>query len=291
LSARALLALCVSLAAAAGCESASNDPGLDALMRVANAQFYRGAPPAATDGPAIQSFNNSSNAIIPGQRSKPLSGLATPDTGAIALYLDGDRGYWIVLPGAADATALDQLTFSASLSFSPAIAPGAYTLVGRAVGLDGRFGPPETAQLTASADVPPGARLVITLAWDVNADLDLHVVPPDGVEIWAKHINSWEPMPGGDPLSGGILDFDSNSQCAIDGRRREHVTFMSPPSGHYVARVDTFSLCGEPLARWTLTATLDGNLLASALGPARDTDAAMPHEQGAGVLAAEFDVP
>src|SRR5262249_812620 len=97
----ALLALC------GGCAAATNDPGLDGFFRVANAQFHRGAPPATTDGPAIQAFNNSSNTIVAGQRSKPLSGLVTPDTGAIVLFLDGDPGYWIVRPGATDATQLD----------------------------------------------------------------------------------------------------------------------------------------------------------------------------------------
>ncbi len=289
-----------------GCSAPEGDPGLRALLRVsqvqmtaapATAQFFPGAPPADTDGPAISSFINTSNTIFAGQRGKPLSGIVTPDTGAVALYLDGDRGYWVIIPGAADATALNQLGFSASLSFSPALVPGVYTLTGRAIGIDGKFGPPSTAQLTAQG-APANGTLVVSLAWDVNADLDLHVVEPDGVEIYSQKINSYQPPAPGQPadpngwMTGGILDFDSNSQCNLDGRRLENVYWtVPPPSGHYLVRVDTYSLCGEALAYWNLAANLDGNVLGLASGVARDSDSALPHGAGAGVLALQFDVP
>jgi uncharacterized protein YfaP (DUF2135 family) len=116
----------------------------------------------------------------------------------------------------------------------------------------------------------------------VNADLDLHVVDPAGVEIWAKHISD----------SGGVLDFDSNSNCVIDGRRQEDVVWMAPPPpGHYLVRVDTYSLCSETFANWTVGVTLDGAVIAAAEGVGRDSDASLyAHEQGAGVLATQFDV-
>lgn len=284
------MAFCGALAVlCSGCSAATNDPGLGALLRVSSkdttgnsAQFYRGAPPASTDGPAISSFNNSSNVIIPGQISKPLSGIVPPNTGAVAVYLEGDSGYWLILPGAADATALDQLGFSASLSFSPLLPFGKYKLIGRAVGLDGKFGPPAEADLSTADEAPAGA-LAISLRWDVNADLDLHVIDPAGVELSPKHIAD----------SGGVLDFDSNSSCAIDGRRQEDAVWMAaPPPGHYVVRVDTFSLCGEAIADWTVGVTLNGAVIAAAEGEGRDSDAALySHEQGAGVTALAFDVP
>ena len=90
-----------------------------------------------------------------------------------------------------------------------------------------------------------------------------------------------------------MLDFDSNSSCAIDGRRQEDAVWMAaPPAGHYVVRVDTFSLCGEAIADWTVGVTLNGTVIAAAEGEGRDTDAALySHEQGAGVTALAFDVP
>lgn len=295
----ALVALALALVgtAAAGCAQATDDPGLDSLLRVAGAQFYRGAMPAPQDGPAIAAFNNSSNLIRPGMTAKPLSGVVPTNATAVALYLDGDPGYWIIEPGTPDPTALGELGFSAKLSFSPLLPAGKYRLIGRAVDQAGRFGPPSEADL-ATADMPVGATLLISLRWDVEADLDLRVTDPDGVEIDSHKINSWQPPAPGSPpdpngyQSGGILDFDSNANCVIDGRRLENVYWtVAPPHGHYVVRVDTYSLCGLPLARWQVEAQLGGMPLGEAHGLGRDADTFMSHDQGAGILALQFDVP
>jgi hypothetical protein len=280
-----------------GCEGISADQGLDALMRIPGAQFYRGMLPEAMDGPAISSFANANVIIRPGQQGAPLSGIVPRETTAIAVYLEGDVGYWIVTPGAADASALDQLTFGARLSFSPLLPEGAYTVAGRASNAAGQFGPPSRNALT-TAEVPSGNTLLVSLRWDTEADLDLHLVIPDGTEIWANKINSYTPPPPGTPTdpdaykSGGILDVDSNSACAIDGRRLENIYWtQTPPSGHYVARVDIYSLCGVPQADWRLDVTLMDASLGIAGGTGRDSDAALTHGKGAGVTALEFDIP
>ena len=139
---------------------------------------------------------------------------------------------------------------------------------------------------------------MVSLRWDTEADLDLHLVIPGGSEIWANKINSFDPPPpgsGGDSnayQAGGILDFDSNSNCNIDGRRLENIYWtQTPPSGHYIARVDTFSLCAAAQADWVLDVTLDGKSLGHAAGTGRDSDAALPHGAMAGVTAFTFDVP
>ena len=292
-----VLVTAIGVALIAGCARATDDPGLDALLRVACAQFYRGALPAASDGPAISSFMDASSIIRAGELGAPLSGVVTRDTTAVAIYLEGDPGYWIVTPGAEDATALGQLDFGARLSFSPLLPAGSYTLAGRASDGAGRFGPPTRNPLMTS-DTPVGGTLVVGLKWDSEADLDLHLLIPDGTEIWANKINSYTPPPPGTPgdpnafKSGGILDFDSNANCQIDGRRAENVYWtMAPPSGHYIARVDTYSLCGVPQANWQLAVTLDGASLGRASGAGRDSDAALTHGRGAGVTALEFDIP
>jgi hypothetical protein len=140
--------------------------------------------------------------------------------------------------------------------------------------------------------------LVISLHWDREADLDLHVVDPNGVEIYKRNINSYELPPPGEPVDptawqqGAMLDFDSNAACVMDGRRRENVIWKNePPAGHYVVRVDTFSLCEEAFANWSVDVFKNGASRASASGQGGPADEMTAHDRGAGVLALEFDWP
>ncbi len=286
----------VALLALAGCSSVNNDPAADAELRLTNAQFYRGKPPAAGDGPSVTQLVPSPNLIRRGP-SGSVSGSVPRETTAVAVWLDGDVGYWIVTPGSLDPMQLGQLNFGAPATYARNLPAGSYTLHAAAADGRGHFGPPTDFALKTE-ETPIMGTLVVSLAWDTEADLDLHVVTPDGTEVWANKINSAPlPVPGQptDPnawKSGGILDFDSNGSCVIDGRRLENVYWtVPPPSGHYIVRVDTFSMCGEYIANWRVNATLGDQTLGAAAGFGRDTDVVLPHGAGAGVKALEFDIP
>ena len=160
----------------------------------------------------------------------------------------------------------------------------------------GNFGPPSRQVLTAIA-TPPAVSvsgvLIVTLTWDTESDLDLHVVDPLGNEIYHGAPSSVDTFkPGSSSLSAGILDADSNANCEIDGLRQEDVTWaQTPPSGHYLVRVDTASLCGAPSAHWTVHVTLADQPLGAASGTSLDSDTRGAHDRGAGLLALGFDVP
>ena len=159
-----------------------------------------------------------------------------------------------------------------------------------------------------TAGTSTGARpfpLVVTLTWDTEADLDLHVVIPNVVdpttpiEIWAKHpigipIPTLEmPIDPYAVATAPYLDFDSNANCVIDGRRQENVIFQAPPPpGSYAVLVDTPSLCGQPDAQWTASATLDGRHRARhrAVGVDRRRHARR-RMAGSGRLAFTFAIP
>ena len=168
----------------------------------------------------------------------------------------------------------------------------------RAADARGVLGAPATVPLSSVAMGTPSGALVISLRWDTESDLDLHVVIPGGVEVWAHNINSYQMPPPGtvaDPLAwqqGGILDFDSNAGCVIDGRRQEDVVWQAAPAaGTYVVRVDTASLCGTPAARWTVNAVLNGVSLGASEGEALPSDVRFSKGAGSGVQALVFDVP
>jgi hypothetical protein len=292
----------VAAACAAGCRGLPGDVGLEAELRVAGAQFLSGDLEAAAPGggPAVVSVFNSLTAVQPGEREKPLSGTLDTSATAAALGLRGDRGYWIAVAGPPSLDAPDQPTFAATLSFSPELPLGDLALVVRAVDAQGRFGAPSLVPLVSAPPPPPTGALVVSLTWDTESDLDLHVITPDGVEVWARNINSYQPPLPGTPAdanawqSGGILDFDSNAGCVIDGRRQEDVVWQTgavAPPGTYLVRVDTASLCGTPAARWTVRALLAGTEVAASEGIALPGDTRFSKGPGSGVQALTFNVP
>jgi hypothetical protein len=300
---RIVAGLAVGGAVCVACSSgATSDPGLYSRMRVQGAQFVAGAPPGPSpSGPRVDSIELPTDTIWPALADKAFHGSLDPTATAAAIALDGDDGYWIVAAGVPDFSTPTLPSFSGTASFATTLAPGRYTFEVSAVDARGTFGPPGTLVLTAveaaPSAAPPQGQLVVTLAWDTEADLDLHVVDPLGNEIYHGDPSSNPGLVPGRPAeqdagSYGYLDFDSNAGCDIDGLRREDVIWPGPPpSGHYLVRVDTPSLCGQPIANFTVRAVLSGGEIGAASGVALDSDTWGPHDRGAGLLVLTFDVP
>ena len=286
--------------ATTNCGGAPSDTGLEALVRVAGGQFYRGSIDqlASEAAPVVVDVLNSQNVITPGLQGKKLSGRLDPGSTAVAIGLAGDVGYWVLAADVPDADSPTQPTFHASLSFSPSLPRTSYDLIIRAVSPPNVFGPATHVALDVEFILPPTGALVVSLWWDTESDLDLHVVDPYGVEIWAGNINSYDayattPTASTGTLNeDGILDFDSNAGCVIDGRCNENVVWAAAaPAGDYVARVDTFSLCGNSAARWTVEALLNGVSLGKAEGEALPSDQRFSKGKGSGLVALSFTVP
>ena len=91
----------------------------------------------------------------------------------------------------------------------------------------------------------------ITLRWESSADLDLHVVEPDGTEIWF--------MEKGPTATGGQLDVDSNIGCEQEASVEN--VFWPPgdmPLGSYRVEVVGFQVEGCGGGDYTLTAEVEG---------------------------------
>jgi hypothetical protein len=284
-----------------GCSAgATNDPALGSLMRIAGAQYVPGAIPASPDGPGVASIDLKTNTIWPGYADKEVGGSLGETATAAVLALSNDLGYWIVTAGAPDFSTPTLPTFRAIASFSRSLTPGAHALEVHAVDAGGRFGPASAAVLTALTAPPsvagPAGPLVVSLTWDTEADLDLHVVSPQGEEVYhdkATTLDTFSPgNTGSDGGTYGYLDNDSNASCAIDGRRQESVTWVgAPPAGRYLARVDAPSLCGQAIAHFGVRATWEGASIGQSSGVMVASDTWGPHDRGAGILALSFDVP
>lgn len=290
-----LVGLC---AASLGCEGASPELGLDAWLRVEGAQYAPGPFEAESGGPTVEGLFLTRPTLRPGEVDRRLEGALATEARAVTLGLEGDVGRWIVVAGIPDVDTPGLPSIDVTMSVSPELPLGPRDLLGQAFDAAGRGGSLVRVPLTAMAGEVPEGALVISLSWDNSADLDLRVVDPLGVEIHKGNINSWQAPPPGRPvdpdayLEGAVLDFDSNAQCQVDGRRQENVVWSaSAPPGRYTVRVDTFSLCGEAVAHWTVAAISSGDLVASAEGTSTPIDASLSHGPFAGTLALELDRP
>jgi hypothetical protein len=289
----------VVLLAACGDGGVQARSGLEALLQVGDAQYFHGAFPTGTSGgPTIGGLRVVSQTMRVGQTERALGGSASKDSVSVALQLDGDPGYWVRPVGGADPVLADSLAFDANLAFSRFITAGTHDLVVAASNEQGEWGPASRLSFTfVDVNAPVTPLLQVRLRWDVDADLDLHVVQPDGFEIWSRKISTYEPPVVGiidqaAANAAGHLDFDSNAACRLDGRREENVLYgTTPPTGRYTVRVDTFSMCGQSGAHWTVEVFSAGQLLTSVSDTALPSATRFPHELGAGELATTFTLP
>jgi len=74
----------------------------------------------------------------------------------------------------------------------------------------------------------------VTLNWNSNADIDLHVVEPGGEEIWYNNTTS---------DAGGALDRDNQCSDFVLGRP-ENIFWETPPNGTYLVSVVYYEDCG-----------------------------------------------
>ncbi|HEX2449961.1 MAG TPA: hypothetical protein VHJ69_02410 [Gemmatimonadales bacterium] len=115
----------------------------------------------------------------------------------------------------------------------------------------GAIGP--YARLSTTVTTVGTGDVQVTLSWDSDSDVDLHVIDPAGEEIYYAHTRA---------ASGGELDLDSNAGCSIDGVRNENITWPvgAAPRGTYTVRVDYWSSCGVPSTSYSVRVNAGGNV-------------------------------
>lgn len=160
----------------------------------------------------------------------------------VVVYVNGRPDYFVLnLPAAVTTTDLI-ITLAATL-------PGSFEWV-FGVGPDAPGVGNYTARFTNVLAVLSGD-VQVSVAWDADTDVDLHVVEPSGEEIYYGATQS---------ATGGVLDLDSNAGCSIDGVRNENITWpnVTPPSGTYTVRVDYWSACGQSQTNYVVTFLVRG---------------------------------
>ena len=135
------------------------------------------------------------------------------------------------------------------------------------------------ARLSTSVTQVGTGDVQVTLSWNTDADVDLHVIDPRGEEVYYGHTQA---------ASGGELDLDSNAACTIDGVRNENITWPigRAPRGQYTVRVDYWSSCGVAQTNYTVRINNGGTVQ---IFTGSFTGAGDSGGQGSGRLIATFE--
>lgn len=149
--------------------------------------------------------------------------------------------------------ALPAPTTSAALTITfPQVLPGAdFDLYFAAADPTGKVG--TVAGRSFNALFVGTGDVQVTVSWDTDSDVDLHVIDPEGWEIYWGNRQS---------PSGGELDLDSNAACSIDGVRNENITWGvgTAPQGPYTVRVDYWSSCDVSATNYTVLINNGGEI-------------------------------
>ena len=192
--------------------------------------------------------------------------------------VDGSDGYWEVVVPAGTPLADVLLTIARQLP----VTMDTVTIVFEVVDASGNVSQPVTTVIEVT-HVKTGD-LQVSVSWDVDSDLDLHVVDPNGFEVYWLERTSPE---------GGDLDLDSNPACSIDGIRNENIVWPQgkAPRGTYTIRVDNFENCDNVAANYVVTVQKAGALPQTFTGSFAADDPGDVGEAGAGVSITTLTYP
>lgn len=232
---------------AAGCGGDDGGPGdidlrdyiaaVSTLDGSIDATYSADNAPAATAGPTVTATGGST-VITGGSAQVSLS--ASGDFVTVVVSIDGVPGSWrLTVPTTAALTLL--LTYAAD------IPEDAFDVLYQVI--DGSGGISAAAEVATDVVTVGTGVVQVSISWDTNADVDLHVVEPSGEEIYFADRTS---------ATGGELDLDSNVGC-VAGPQNENITWNdSAPSGTYTVRVVYFSDCGHANTNYVVTVRREG---------------------------------
>ena len=105
----------------------------------------------------------------------------------------------------------------------------------------------------------------ISVTWNVDNDIDLHVIDPNGFEIYFNSNASDE---------GGVMDLDSNPECNIDSIKNENVVWPmgTALAGQYSVLVANFMNCTSLATTYAVTVHIKGQPPATYMGSFAATD-------------------
>jgi hypothetical protein len=191
--------------------------------------LHQGAPPSAGSGPTASAAGFAAM-VTGGSAQQTVTGSAA-FTRLVVMMAGFDNYYELSLP----STSSQSIILRAGTTIGNINLPVSYA-VGDAGGL-GAY----TTQNVRVIQVGTGD-VQVSVSWSDSSDVDLHVIDPNGAEIYYGQTSS---------PSGGTLDLDSNAACSRNSdntfKSNENVVWPTggAPSGPYTVRLDYWDGCGN----------------------------------------------
>lgn len=255
-----LLLLCLSftLSFYSCSDDDSDDKTLqDNYFKIENANFINSAFPEASssnDAPSISELYGNGSVLAGG--SNPITLNTSSDISSVIVGIEGEKGYFEIPASSHKST---NSTYVIYLIMSQELEMSNFSIVVAVIGTNGLVSYHETIYVSL---VEAGTgKLQVSCSWDRPNDVDLHVVEPNGEEIY--YGNSYS-------TNGGELDIDSNASCSIDNINNENVTYSDEAiveSGEYIVRVDLYSNCSVTAnTNYIVTVYYDGQAITPSYG-------------------------
>jgi hypothetical protein len=267
---RVLSLLALASALSFGCAGESASLGLDEPILVHHAELKEGKLPGSrgtgdAERAQITSFSLGFGVLHPGTPNVTVHGRTTGNAYAVGLrFLDQGSGYWLLPTGAEDPTTPGELTFDVSFDAGLEIEPGLHELAVVAFDARGRAGTQSVLRVCVASDIPDNLNVcnrelapphaVVTLSWNVDSDLDLILVAPDGTRYDRSNrllLADGKLGTDGKPAAG--LDSDGVAGCLSDGKRRENFVWnAAPQAGNWLVYANLFDACGKAAVSFEL---------------------------------------
>ncbi len=252
---------------------------------VADAAYVQDEFPEASNGtvPVIDVINGNPS-VIPGG-SNPIA-IESGDTfSKILIGVNGVSGYYS-LPASNAKTSGEYLFY---ILMNQTLIVSSFDIVIALLDANGLVS--EHSIITVSLVEVGTGKLQVSLSWDQINDVDLHLVEPNGAEIYYAI---------GSSANGGELDLDSNAGCNLDYVNNENITYAETTtveSGEYIVRVDFWDVCNvTEITNYSVTAYYEGALLSPSVGtnPSQGSFATDEWDNGgagSGVTVMKFNIP
>jgi hypothetical protein len=205
----------------------------------------------------------------------------------VMVGIEGVDGYFKINEAALTKVSLNYYTFNLAISQTLVVQSIKFRIAYVDI-----YGLVSNYHILPASEIKAGTGLLqINCSWLTDNDVDLHVIEPNGEEIYYAHPKS---------ANGGELDIDSHAGCFGEKVGSENVTYKSGAlvqAGTYTVKINLYSACNvtgnTPV---TVRARYEGNLLMDANGKTDFTVNFSPSDanregEGYGKLAFYINIP